>query len=398
MQTFHYQGIDKAGYLTTGIIQANNPIRARVTLYQQGISVQKIQQKSASIWSAGRKITQKDISLFARQLATMIQAGLPLVSSFDIVAKSMRKEGMHDLILSLKNAVEIGLTLTESFKKHPKYFNELFCNLVDAGEKSGSLEIMLAKIAQYRERMENIRKKIYKALAYPATVLIIALAVTLGLLLLVVPQFEAVFQGLGAELPLLTKNVIYLSAWMQSWWYILGGLLLGILSLVSLLIRKSPACAALLDKILLKIPLAGSIIEKSCIARFSRTLCITVAAGLPLVDALQVVAGATGNALYKSATETICREISHGQTLHAAIENTRLFPNMVVQMVAIGEESGTLERMLEKIASFFEEEADAYIDYSSNLLEPLIMCILGVLTGSLVLAMYMPIFKLGSVV
>lgn len=396
--TFRYQGLTKNGEIIKGIIQEQSAVRAKIALHQQGIVVKKISKKNLPFWLTGKKISQLDISLFFRQLATMIQAGIPLMQSLAIVAKSLYNLRMKTLIFSIKQDIETGSTFAESLKKYPSYFSHLFCNLIDAGEKSGTLDIMLAKIAAYREKMDNIRKKIRKALTYPVVVLIIALVVSAGLLLFVVPQFEAVFTGFGAELPALTRTVITLSDCIQSCWHIMAGLGITAFYLLTVARRKSSHCSRFFEKFLLKVPLAGNIIKKASVARFARTLSITFAAGLPLVHALQAVAGATGNALFAEATEKIRKKVSTGQTMHAAMENTHLFPDMVIQMVAIGEQSGTLEHMLGKAANFFEEEVDSAIDRLSSLLEPFIMCILGILIGTLIVAMYMPVFKLGSVV
>jgi type IV pilus assembly protein PilC len=331
-------------------------------------------------------------------MATMIQAGIPLVQSFDIVAKGQENNRMKDLIQNVKHDVESGLTLTEALKKHPRYFNDLFSNLVDAGERSGSLDIMLGKIANYQEKIETIKKKIKKALTYPIAVLIVALLVSTGLLLFVVPQFEAIFKGFGANLPALTRAVVDMSNWVQKYWYVVLAIIAGSITGLIYAKRHSPTFVREADRISLKLPVIGTILEKAAIARFARTLSITFAAGLPLVEALNAVAGATGNIMFSEATDKIREEVSIGQQMHLAMENTHLFPNMVIQMVAIGEESGALEQMLGKVADFYEEEVDAAVDSLSSLLEPIIMCILGVLVGGLVVAMYLPIFKLGSVV
>lgn len=396
---FQYNGVNRSGEKLSGSISAASLTLAKVELRKQGIIIKSVSKKSKPLFSKrSKKITAADISVFSRQLATMIQAGIPLVQSFDIVAKGQQNEKMRILILDVKHDVESGLTLTEALKKHPRYFGDLFSNLVDAGEKSGSLDIMLAKIATYQEKIETIKKKIKKALTYPIAVLIVAVLVSVGLLLFVVPQFESIFKGFGADLPAITRLVIDMSRWVQSYWYIVLAIVIGVTVAFVYARRHSPAFVHGLDKAMLKFPVIGNILEKAAIARFSRTLSITFAAGLPLVDALHTVAGATGNIVFSEATDKIREEVSIGQQMHIAMENTHLFPNMVVQMVAIGEESGALEQMLGKVASFYEEEVDASVDALSSLLEPIIMCILGVLVGGLVVAMYLPIFKLGSVV
>lgn len=396
--TFHYSGLNKAGQKVMGDIDAKSLAFAKVELHRQGIITNKITKKRKPLFSKNKKITAGDITVFSRQLATMIESGIPLVQAFDIVAKGQSNKRLKELIEGIKHDVETGLTLSQSLVKHPKYFNDLFCNLVDAGEKSGSLDIMLNKIATYKEKIESIKKKIKKALTYPMAVIVVAIIVTAGLLIFVVPQFESLFKGFGADLPAMTKAVVSMSRFFQSYWYfIFGALGLGIYALIYVK-QHSPQFAQTLDRLVLKIPIIGPIIEKAAIARFARTLSITFAAGLPLVDALKSVAGATGNIIFAKATETIKDEVSTGQQMNQAMENTKLFPNMVVQMVAIGEESGALEKMLSKVADFYEEEVDTAVDSLSSLLEPLIMCILGVLVGGLVVAMYLPIFKLGSAI
>ncbi|MBI2785664.1 MAG: type II secretion system F family protein, partial [Legionella longbeachae] len=339
-----------------------------------------------------------DITVFSRQLATMIEAGIPLVQAFDILAKGQSNKRLKELIENIKRDVETGLTLSETFRKRPVFFNELFCNLVDAGEKSGSLDIMLDKIATYKEKIETIKKKIKKALTYPIAVLVVALIVTTVLLIFVVPQFEALFKGFGADLPAMTKAVVNMSKFFQSFWYLIFGAVIGAVYAFIYMLKHSAKFAQNVDRILLKIPIIGPIIEQASIARFARTLSITFAAGLPLVEALKSVAGATGNIIFSKATHIIREEVSTGQQMNKAMQNTHLFPNMVVQMVAIGEESGTLEKMLSKVADFYEEDVDNAVDSLSSLLEPIIMTILGVLVGGLVVAMYLPIFKLGSAI
>lgn len=400
-ETFQYQweGLNRSGQKTQGLIEARSIAIAKAELRKQGIITKSISKKRAKLWDrSNKKIKPQDITFFSRQMATMIQAGIPLIQSFDIVAKGLANKNMRNLIDDIKKDVETGTTLAAALKKYPSYFNDLFCNLIDAGERSGSLDIMLDKVATYKEKIETIKKKIKKALTYPMAVLVIAFLVTTGLLIFVVPQFQSLFSSFGANLPALTLAVIHMSNFFQSYWYIVFGALgMGIYSFIYFR-NNSPSFAQTIDRYLLKMPILGSIMEKAAIARFTRTLSITFAAGLPLVDALRSVAGATGNILYVQATEKIREDVSSGQTLQLAMERTNLFPSMVVQMIAIGEESGTLEKMLGKVADFYEEGVDNDVDALSSLLEPIIMSILGVLVGGLVVAMYMPIFKLGSVV
>lgn len=396
---FYYEGINKSGQKMIGTIQAKSLAIAKANLRKQGIVVNKIAKKRIPFFDRkNKKITPGNITIFSRQLATMIESGIPLVQAFDIIGKGQNNKRMKELIETIKNDIETGLTLSESLIKHPAYFNELFCNLVDAGEKSGSLDIMLDKVASYKEKVETIKKKIKKALTYPMAVLAVALIVTTGLLIFVVPQFESLFKGFGASLPALTQSVVNMSKFFQLYWYYIFGALGGAIYAFIHAKNNSVNFAQNLDRVLLKIPIIGPIIEKAAIARFTRTLSITFAAGLPLVEALRSVAGATGNIIYSKATDKIREEVSIGQQMYTAMENTLLFPNMVIQMVAIGEESGSLEKMLSKVADFYEEEVDNCVDVLSSLLEPIIMSILGVLVGGLVIAMYLPIFKLGSAI
>ncbi|MGL5741049.1 MAG: type II secretion system F family protein [Legionella sp.] len=397
--TFHYTGINRASQKVNGDIEARSIALAKVELRRQGVIVNKIAKKRNPLFGRkSKKIKSSDITVFSRQLATMIESGIPLVQAFDIVSKGQTNKRIKELIDTIKSDVETGLTLSEALKKHPANFNELFCNLVDAGEKSGSLDIMLDKVATYKEKIETIKKKIKKALTYPIAVLVVALIVTSGLLIFVVPQFESLFKGLGADLPAMTQAVVSMSKCFQSYWYLIFWTLGGAVYAFIYAAKHSPQFAQNIDRALLKIPVIGPIMEKEAIARFSRTLSITFAAGLPLVEALKSVAGATGNIIFANATNKIREEVSTRQQMNKAMENTQLFPNMVIQMVAIGEESGALERMLSKVADFYEEDVDNAVDSLSSLLEPVIMTVLGVLVGGLVVAMYLPIFKLGSAI
>lgn len=395
--TFHYIGINKASQKINGDIEARSLVLAKIELRRQGIIISKIVPKNTFFFKQKRKkIKSSDITVFSRQLATMTESGIPLIQSFDIIAKGQYKKRFKELIENIKYNVETGLTLSEALKKHPAYFNELFCNLVEAGEKSGSLDIMLEKIATYKEKIESIKKRIKKALVYPLAVVVIAFIVTAGLLIFVVPQFEALFKSFGADLPAMTKTLIDISNFVQSYWYLVLGSLVGTVYAFIHAVKHSSKFAHYVDKILLKIPIIAPILEKAAIARFSRTLSITFAAGLTLVEALKLVAGTTGNIIFSKATHKIKEEISTGLQINKAMQNTQLFPNMVIQMVAIGEESGTLEKMLSKIAGSYEEDVDNAVDSLSNLLEPVIMAILGILVGGLLVSMYLPIFKLGS--
>ncbi len=400
VSTFTYECINHQGTRIKGEITAANLTLAKADLRRQGLNPVKVRRRSQSIFTTKRKkkITAAEISYFSRQMATMMTAGVPLVQSFDIVAKGVENESMRDLVLSIKADVEAGRSFSEALRQHPLYFDQLFCNLVAAGEASGSLETMLDRIASYKEKTESLKRKIKKALFYPTAVLVVAIIVTAILLIFVVPQFEQLFKSFGADLPAFTKMIIGLSNIVQKWWYIfLGVIILSIWSL-SYSKRKYPPVQHTIDKLILKVPVIGKILHKAAIARFARTLSTTFAAGVPLVEALDSVAGATGNVIYSAAVLRIKDEVSTGSQMQLAMRNTGIFPNMVIQMVAIGEESGSLDSMLAKIASIFEEEVDAAVDGLSSLLEPLIMAILGVLVGGLVIAMYLPIFKMGSVI
>lgn len=396
---FEYQGINRQGQKIIGIIEAKNSMIAKAELRKQGVITTKINKQRQSLFSKGnRKITSVDITVFSRQLSTMISAGIPIVQSLEIVADGQTNLKLRKLIEDVKYCIETGHTFAEALSKHPAYFNELFCNLIDAGEKSGTLDVMMDKVASYKEKVETIKKKIKKALTYPIAVLVVALCVTAGLLIYVVPQFQTLFKSFGANLPAMTQAVITMSEFFQAYWYfIFGGLALAVTGFVYGLKNSKPFANGV-DKAMLKFPVLGPIIKNAAIARFTRTLSITFAAGLPLIDALTAVAGSTGNYVYSSATEKIKEEIATGQQLHISMKNTNVFPNMVIQMICVGEESGSLEKMLGKAADFYEEEVNASVDALSTLLEPIIMSILGILVGGLVVSMYLPIFKLGAAI
>ncbi len=396
---FIWQGVDKNRKKTNGIIAAKNELIAKIELRRQGYRVTKIKKKSKPFFSPQlRKITPADIAIFARQLATMLGAGIPLVQSFDIVGKGHENPSMQNMLLSVKADIEAGDTLAEALKKKPLYFDELFCNLVDAGEQAGVLETLLDKIATYKEKTESMKKKIKKALGYPIAVIVVAFIVTAILLLFVVPVFEDMFKSFGADLPAFTRMVVSMSQWMKEWWWILVGIIISVIYVFSYFKKRSRPFNHFLDKTLLKVPVVGMIINKSAIARFARTLSTMSAAGVPLVDALQSVAGACGNIIYAEAVLKMREEVATGQRLQVAMLQTKLFPHMVQQMVAIGEESGSMDAMLAKVADFFEEEVDNLVDNLSSLMEPIIMVVLGILIGGLVVAMYLPIFKMGAAV
>jgi len=397
--TFSWEGMDKSGSRIKDNISARTESLARAELRRQGFKVIRIKKKSNSLLSFGKKkINTKDIAIFSRQLATMLSAGVPLVQAFDIVGRGHDNPSMQDLLMAIKADVEGGNTLADSLAKHPDQFDELFCNLVHSGEQAGVLESLLHKIAEYKEKTESIKGKIKKALTYPIAILVVSFIVTAVLLVFVVPQFEELFKGFGAELPAFTQMVVNMSRFLQHYWWMVLGILIAVGFVLSNLKRKSKAFNEGLDRFVLHIPVVGAIIRKAAIARFARTLSTMSSAGVPLVEALQSVSGATGNIVYGNAVLTMRDEVATGHQLQLVMRQLGIFPNMVVQMVAIGEESGSLDNMLGKVADFYEEEVDNAVDSLSSLLEPLIMSVLGVIIGGLIIAMYLPIFKLGSVV
>ena len=394
---YSWEGRDKKGAKVSGRTVAASEQALRGELRRQGIAATRIRAKSTSS-ARGGKVEAGDIAIFSRQLATMLGAGIPLVQSFEIIGAGHDKPAMQRLILDIKSDIEGGTSLHEALGKHPLYFDQLYVNLTEAGEQAGALESLLDKIATYKEKTEAIKKKVKKALFYPAAVLAVAVIVTIILLLFVIPQFETLFKGFGADLPAFTQAVIDLSKFVQHD----GIFLLIVISAGAYTFiyfkKRSRALNDFMARTALKLPIIGPILHKAAVARFARTLSTMFAAGVPLVEALESVAGATGNIVYEKAVLAIRDEVATGQRLQRAMENTGMFPNMVVQMIAVGEESGSLDTMSGKVASFYEEDVDAAVDSMSSLLEPLIMAILGVLVGGLVIAMYLPIFKLGSVV
>jgi type IV pilus assembly protein PilC len=394
---FHWEGKDKRGNKVRGKSLAVNEAALRADLRRQGVAATRVKTQNA-VFRSGGKVNALDISVFSRQLATMMSAGIPMVQAFEIIGNGHDKPAMQKLVLDIKANIEGGSTLHESLAKHPLYFDDLFVNLVEAGEQAGALESLLDKIATYKEKTEALKKKIKKALFYPAAVLAVALIVSTILLIFVIPQFESLFKGFGADLPAFTQMVVNLSRFMQHLgWVVILGFAAAIYAFLYFK-KRSRNMRRALDRILLKFPIIGPILVKAAIARFSRTLSTMFAAGVPLVEAMQSVAGATGNIVYEEATLRIKDEVATGQRLQRAMENTGLFPNMVIQMIAVGEESGSLDTMSSKVAEFYEAEVDNAVDSMSALMEPLIMAILGVLVGGMVIAMYLPIFKLGAVV
>jgi len=395
--TFLWEGKDKKGNRVKGRGLARDELEMRSDLRKQGIAATKVRKESKLFKSEG-KVTAEDIALFARQLATMLNAGIPMVQSFEIIGVGNDKPAVQKLVLSIKSDIETGNSLNQALAKHPLYFDDLFVNLVEAGEHAGALETVLEKIATYKEKTEALKKKIKKALFYPAAVLAVAVIVTVVLLIFVIPQFESLFKGFGADLPAFTQFVVNMSRWMQAKGWLLLILFGGIVFTFGYFYKRSRPMRQFIDKMSLQIPVIGPILKKSAIARYARTLATMFGAGVPLVEAMKSVAGATGNIIYQDAVLRMRDEIATGMRMQRAMENTGLFPNMVVQMIAVGEESGSLDEMAAKVADFYEADVDAAVDALSSLLEPMIMVILGVLVGGLVIAMYLPIFKLGAVI
>ncbi len=394
---FTWVGKDKRGARVKGNSFAPDEKALRVELRRQGIAPSRIRKQSQA-FKTGGKVKPEDIAVFSRQLATMLAAGIPMVQAFEIVGNGHEKPSVQKLILEIKADVEGGTSLHESLARHPLYFDDLYVSLVEAGEQAGALESLLDKIATYKEKTEALKKKVKKALFYPTAVLVVAIIVTLILLIFVIPQFESLFKGFGAELPAFTQMVINISRFVQAQGIFLAMVTGGTIYAFLYFKKRSKKMRIFLDRASLKIPIIGPILVKSAIARYARTLSTMFAAGVPLVEALESVAGATGNVVYENAVMKMRDEVATGQRLQRAMEATGLFPNMVVQMIAVGEESGSLDQMSAKVATFYEAEVDNAVDSMSSLLEPLIMAILGVLVGGLVIAMYLPIFKLGAVV
>ena len=396
---FVWSGTDRNGRKSKGEVLATSAAIARVHLRKQGVITKSVKKKSKPLFTFGvKKIKAADIAIFTRQLATMMKAGVPLVQAFDIVAEGTDHEKMRELIMTVRTDVSSGTGLAGALEKHPLHFDELFCSLVASGENSGTLEVMLDRVATYKEKTEALKAKIKKALTYPIAVVVVAIVVTAILLVKVVPQFAETFQSFGSDLPGFTLFVLRISEWVQSWWFIM---LLGFFAagyVFSQAKRRSKRFADGIDAMALKLPIIGSVVHDAVIARFSRTLSTTFAAGVPLVDALESTAGAAGNAVYAQGIRRIRDDVTSGTALAISIRTTGLFPTMLLQMTAIGEESGSLDDMLGKVADHYEAAVDNAVDSLSSLMEPMIMSVLGVLVGGLMIAMYMPIFMLGSVI
>lgn len=395
---FSWEGTDKKGAKVKGDMSGANPALVKAQLRKQGINPTKVRKKGTSLFSKGKKIKPLDIALFTRQMATMMKAGVPLLQSFDIIGEGVDNQNMRKLVEEVKQEVAAGNSFANSLRKKPLYFDELYCNLVDSGEQSGALENLLDRVATYKEKTESLKAKIKKAMTYPIAVIIVALIVSAILLIKVVPQFQSVFSGFGAELPAFTMMIIHLSEFLQTWWFVVLLGMFGAVFSIRELHRRSKKFRDNVDRGVLKLPIVGDILYKSAVARYARTLSTTFAAGVPLVDALDSVSGATGNVVFKEAVNKIKQDVSTGMQLNFSMRTTGVFPSMAIQMTAIGEESGALDTMLDKVASFYEEEVDNAVDNLTTLMEPMIMAVLGVLVGGLIIAMYLPIFQLGSVV
>ena len=398
LSLFNWEGLDKKGKKLQGVTEAISVAYVNAMLRRQGVNPTKVRKQTKSIFQTKKKITPKDISIFTRQFATMVESGIPIVQGIEIVAKGHENPSVQQLLTAVKQDIESGTTLSAALGKHKLYFDALYCNLVQAGEQAGILDDILQKVATYKEKIEAIKGKIKSALFYPAAVIVVAFIVTAILLIFVIPQFESMFKGFGAELPALTQFVVELSRFMREWWWLIFGSLGGSVAFIAYSYKRSEKMQHMVDRLVLRAPVVGEIVKKATIARYARTLGTMFAAGVPLVESLDSVAGAAGNRVYYDGVNAIKNEVSTGTHLRVAMEHTGLFPNMVVQMVAIGEESGELDKMLGKVADFYEQEVDDAVESLSSLIEPMIMAFLGVVVGGLVIAMYLPIFKLAAVV
>jgi len=398
LESYVWEGKDRRGNKAKGEMSGVSLALAKAQLRKQGIVPDKVKKKSKPLFGGSKKITPFDIAMLTRQLATMMKAGVPLVQSFDIVSDGLENKGLQELVMSVRNDIASGTSFAGALRKYPRQFDDLYCNLVDSGEKAGALEKMLDRIATYMEKTEILKKKVKKAMTYPIAVVVVAIVVTAILLVKVVPQFESLFNGFGAELPVFTQMVVRLSEWMQTWWFVVMLGIIGTIVLFKESKRRSQKFSDAVDKYVLKVPVMGEILDKSAVAKFGRVLSTTFAAGVPLVDALESVAGATGNAVYRDAIMRIRNDVSSGTQLQASMRAQDVFPVMAVQLTAIGEESGNLDEMLEKVAEHYEAVVDDMVDNLTALMEPMIMSVLGVLVGGLIIAMYLPIFQMGQVV
>jgi type IV pilus assembly protein PilC len=398
VSVYAWEGLDRKGTKVTGEINGHNPALVKAQLRKQGINPIKVRKKSASFFGKGKKIKPLDIAFFSRQMATMMKAGVPLLQSFDIISEGSDNPNMRKLVDDIKQEVAAGHSFATALRQKPQYFDDLFCNLVDAGEQAGALEALLDRVATYKEKTESLKAKIKKAMTYPIAVVIVAFIVTGILLIKVVPQFQTIFEGFGAKLPAFTLLVLGLSEVVRDYWFlVLGGMFLAFAAFKRAH-QKSEKFRNFVDRSLLKFPIIGPLLYKSAVARYARTLSTTFAAGVPLVDALDSVAGATGNVVFRNAVNKVKQDVSTGMQLNFSMRSTGVFPMLAVQMTAIGEESGALDSMLDKVATYYEDEVDNMVDSLTALMEPMIMAFLGIIVGGLVIAMYLPIFQLGNVV
>lgn len=395
---FVYKGTDKKGKAIQGELKGASTALVKAQLLRQGVKVKTVRKKPKPLFGAGRAIKPQDIAVFTRQMATMMKAGVPLVQSFEIVAEGVDNPRLAELITEIKDGVAAGGGFAASLRQHPKYFDDLFCSLVESGEQSGALETMLDRIATYKEKTEALKAKIKKAMTYPIAVLVVALVVTGILLVKVVPQFAETFSSFGADLPAFTLFVLGISNYVQETWYLILAAIIAAVWAFSQARKRSQNFSDGVDRFTLKLPIIGNIVYNSIIARFSRTLATTFAAGVPLIDALTSVSGAAGNAVYRDSILNIRDDVATGMTMNSCLRSAGIYPSMLIQMTSIGEESGSLDEMLDKVAVFYEEEVDNMVDNLTTLLEPMIMAVLGVLVGGLMVAMYLPIFQLGQIV
>lgn len=399
MQQFNWEGTDKRGVKMKGETSSKNANLLRAELRKQGINPTVVRAKSKPLFgAAGKAISAQDISVFSRQIATMLQSGVPMVQSFEILASGQKNPRMRDMLMDIRDNISGGSSLSEAMARHPVQFDLLYRNLTRAGESAGVLDTVLDTVATYKERTEALKGKIKKALFYPAAVMAVAILVSAILLIYVVPQFETVFQGFGADLPAFTQMIVNASRFMTSWWWAILLAVVGSFASFIFIYKRSPALERFVDRMMLKLPVIGQILHQSAIARYARTLALTFKAGVPLVEALETVAGATGSIVYNDAVIRIREDVSVGYQLNVAMKQVNIFPHMVVQMTAIGEEAGALDTMLLKVAEFYEQEVNNSVDALASLIEPFIMVIIGVLVGGMVVGMYLPIFKLAATV
>ena len=398
VNVYAWEGVDRKGTKMSGELSGHNPALIKAQLRRQGISPGKVKKKTTSLFGKGKRIKPMDIALFTRQMSTMMRAGVPLLQSFDIISEGVDNPNMRKLVDEVKQEVAAGNSFASSLRKKPEYFDDLYCNLVDAGEQAGALETLLDRVATYKEKTEQLKAKIKKAMTYPIAVVVVAIIVSGILLIKVVPQFKSIFEGFGAELPAFTLMVMGLSDVVQEWYLLLLAGFVCLFFGFKRAMKRSQKLRDTVDRWLLKVPIVGAILYKSAVARYARTLSTTFAAGVPLVDALDSVSGATGNVVFKNAVNRIKADVSTGMQLNFSMRSTGVFPTLAIQMTAIGEESGALDDMLDRVATIYEAEVDNMVDSLTSLMEPMIMAVLGVVVGGLVIAMYLPIFQLGSVV